>query len=184
MKARRSPQRSSDVRENLQNFVDRLSERAKQSAADPSISQSDKRILRDDAALLVRSVKSLIRVIDKHDALLMWSAEVTQAARPDDEAMQSALGRLGVSEPAVANGMVDLSSALWAALNLADFVLDNPIMARTAKKLRAANTAHARQALEPKSKEIGDLIVELSGPVLKRNQNGRPTLLPPRSAIY
>ena len=161
MKARRLPQRSSDspVRKSLLNFTKQLRKMAKESADLPSANNDDKRILRDEAARLIRSVKSLIRIVETHDALVMWAAEVSRAARPDDEAMQRVLGKLSMLGPVVLNGLTDLQSALWAALSLGGHVLDNPITEKAAKKLREASTAPAREVRRTKSQQrLGEIL--------------------------
>lgn len=176
----------SDVHKSLRVFMKQLGEMAKESASLPSANSDDRRHLRKDAKLLAHSVKSLIKNIERHEACVLWISNICEATRPKDprdweakdpkeKAKLKKLGvklrKIGAFDPL---GLVDLSSALGAAFFIGLRALNSPIFKRAAEELRAAGAAHARQALEPKSKEIGDLIVKLSGPVLKRNPKWTP----------
>jgi hypothetical protein len=145
---------NSRVRESLIDFMRRLSEMAKESAAHASANSDDKRTLEDEAERLISSVESLIKNIEMHEAyVLLMSGDAWEALGPEDQAK---LGALGPFDPL---GLVDLSSALFAAFRLGGYVLENPIMKRAEKELREAAAAHARHALESTSKKIDDLIV-------------------------
>ena len=186
LKASRSPRRSlnSRVRKSLLDFTKRLTKLAKGTANLPGANEVDRRILRDDAKVLASSVKSLIRNIESHEACVLWISDICEATRPrdlrdweakdpKDKTKLSELGaKLSVIGPFDPLGLVDLSSTLLAAYRIGVHAIESPIFKQLEKDAKAARTAWARQAREPRSKMINDLIRE--APCFKQHPERSP----------
>lgn len=156
--APRSPPRSlnSRVRKGLLDFTRQLRKIAKESADLPSADEDDRRILEESAELLDNSAKSLIKIIETHDALVLWATDVSQDVRPEDRAKPGVLG------PIILNGLVDLSSALSAAFHVGERALESPVFRQLEKDTRAAR---ARGGREEKSRQDDRKILKLFEPL-------------------
>jgi hypothetical protein len=58
----------------------------------PDASDDDKGILGDEGARLAHSAANLIKIIEMHDALVLWAANVSRDVQPEDFAELSTLG--------------------------------------------------------------------------------------------
>lgn len=148
----------SRIRKNLIEQTTRLKKRAKQAAALPSANDDDRKILKDDAKLLASSVKKLVKIIETHDALVLWAADVSQEVRPEHKA------KLGELPPVVVNGLADLLGAVVAAYHIGFLGFESPIMKQSEKDCRAERARKGLKKLK-KSQELNDDILKLAKPI-------------------
>ena len=144
---------NSRIRGQLIHYTKRLIEQSKDTAGLSGANNDDRKLLQENAELLTGSVEALIKIIETYDALVAWTATVSQ----EDKARLSALFK----EPVVMNGMADLSSVLAAAMWISANCFDSPIYRQEEKNTRALR---ARKGRELKSRQLDRDILNLAKP--------------------
>jgi hypothetical protein len=160
--------RASDVRESVLGMMQRLRASAERAVALPHAGE-DARTLAEAAENLKCSVVNLTRVVDQHEALLLWAHDV--APKLDESDLAKLYRTAG---GAVINGLVDLSSAISAAMTIGNLALKSPIVERELKALQSARAAAATQQKLTDSRGIDDVIGSEAAPIWKKHPSWTP----------
>ena len=150
---------SAILRDSLLDYARIIRARANAFAELPSATDRDRQTLAENEKRLATSVEALVRIVDNHDALVLWAAAVSPKLRPKDRAA------LGALKPVVLDGLADLSGAISAAMHIGANCFDSPIYKQMAKDERAKRMRSGRRS---KAQLLAD-IWKLAEPVLKEH---------------
>jgi hypothetical protein len=151
-----------EVRESVLADVRLLKESAAAAARSPHVSDDDKATLRDATELLDRSVDNLIRILEQYDVLLEAISDPRAAAR------------LAACGPFVLNGLVDLSSLVFAASAIGNLALGTSVRRDELMRKLRERTAAASSARRAKSSEKIEVILNYADQVWREHPDWSP----------
>lgn len=137
------------ARKQLRDFAKFLEDAARKAL--PHANNEKNRVTLSDAANLLAkgdgSVENLIAIVEAYECVMLWLTEAWNDLRPEDHA------RLNFG-PFIPNGLIDVSSVLWAATKIGDLAIRTREMRQPLDAMRKAQTAPATEELRTNSQRV------------------------------